>query len=1505
MDLHERYVRTSAIDFSILELLETAFKDNPFALLHRLTKYYNAELIKNNLHAKQLDTFRMILCYEYQLTFNPAEKHKRIVSSDLCFKAIENTLFVTKPLQSFVPILCDIAILQLTLYCNLQCIAQHLIQFQKSNVDALNNSESKFFYIKILECFLESLQLRKFVYNDLEPNLLEYFSSLYVKDIVLWLQMEENKEWQLFASILPKLVNTCGPENVLPPIWDCVLNKLVDVKDCLSALSILIDVCFLSNLGNTSLIHYDLCCIEQLWLLLIQSIKSPIQQYRKQALFVMKRITDFMSTINESTLKLKKHKIIPFVCNQSMKTKISINEIKENYFLILDALEEKQYHLILPALTHLPTLVEGSKEHGICNDCFNKIWLQLIFERMLQHENNTILKQGILYVCKLPALLYDLNFLQLFIHVLNNTFLYESQAYQQKPEILNDIITLFTHIKREEAEFLNKVLLVMSEETWAPIPLFYMMKILRTVSSQVSNHWEDDQLMLVKFLMQKNLNMHSHILRIASQIELLKTVSLSVKKINYLKIVTDTLSEFSSTETLVRNSFSWDIVVRWLKEVLVEANVINFIQLMCNEYSYQNSYLKLNPTKFALVVMMLYDADLISQDKMCPIGKMLNNWLSSLKGIDTRPYANVTYIFYMVEFLSHLLHLSATRIHNSTMQLLSSYIDDALKFLLRNSRNIAYKFNYEEIIRYLTTIVSFLDSGNLILSEREIFNYAEKFKHESITILQNPETYTNMHYVCALYILHYTQNILYRNHKLFDIQLLLNICHTYIPNNHEDETKSEENKEKSSKGKIASYCYVLLARLMNQFLSRMEIQLWPQEIDWFKNISYLYEVGGNEIVPEIALILKMIVSKGGIKYPENKLSLESIFTTCWRTTLLNTKNKIYFSAMENLVGVIINNNFLVLPNTLNFVNNILDQLLEEGNNVPKLKKILLNEMELLNICYLKNLQEPLLLCLLHGHVLKRDKQIENQTYLYIAKSYQNCYPQHIQIIDYNNDANIRATSVVLLHRIINEDETFASTFLPIILQKLEKYKNKRYFNHSYIHKIKHRIMQILLIMQPVLTKEDNIKLQEFLCDLMLLESNQHSVRLMQEWILIKIFLNNIDLHDKLWEYFEKGITIRPGCVSSIACIIYHISKLLCKDLQSNFILMGIKFIARCCLGQQYNMRLHSQIIFVKLYNMLERLNCDYVTLKYKGLYDAAVASLKDGLAKNANRIQDDFYLSTFHPLQDYSLQTIYFELPRLTDMDASEWIISDLFKVLHFKEINNHPLHLYNLDASLSNIKTSSYLVKSTGDTESSLLRNCNTSSEQLSDIQKKINPLMSTNILHTDIFPTIRESISHKRISSDEEGLIVVACLVSRVPNLGGLARTCEIFNVKELVIANLNQMKEKEFQNLSVSAENWITITETKPHELCKYLLDKKDMGWFLVGLEQTANSTSLQNMKFEKKTILVLGNEKDGIPANLIPLFDTCIEIPQAGVIRSLNVHVSGAICIWQYANQHILT
>ncbi|KAL6515414.1 hypothetical protein OROMI_034069 [Orobanche minor] len=92
--------------------------------------------------------------------------------------------------------------------------------------------------------------------------------------------------------------------------------------------------------------------------------------------------------------------------------------------------------------------------------------------------------------------------------------------------------------------------------------------------------------------------------------------------------------------------------------------------------------------------------------------------------------------------------------------------------------------------------------------------------------------------------------------------------------------------------------------------------------------------------------------------------------------------------------------------------------------------------------------------------------------------------------------------------------------------------------------------------------------------------------------------------------------------------------------------------------------------------------------------------------------------------------------------------------------------------------------------------------------------------------------------------------------------------------------------------------------------FLEKKKQEGFAILGLEQTAKSIPLDQYKFSRKImgsnarVLVLGREKEGIPVDIIHMLDACIEIPQLGVVRSLNVHVGGAIALWEYTRQQRL-
>uniref|UniRef100_A0A8R1IAC2 SpoU_methylase domain-containing protein n=2 Tax=Caenorhabditis japonica TaxID=281687 RepID=A0A8R1IAC2_CAEJA len=54
-------------------------------------------------------------------------------------------------------------------------------------------------------------------------------------------------------------------------------------------------------------------------------------------------------------------------------------------------------------------------------------------------------------------------------------------------------------------------------------------------------------------------------------------------------------------------------------------------------------------------------------------------------------------------------------------------------------------------------------------------------------------------------------------------------------------------------------------------------------------------------------------------------------------------------------------------------------------------------------------------------------------------------------------------------------------------------------------------------------------------------------------------------------------------------------------------------------------------------------------------------------------------------------------------------------------------------------------------------------------------------------------------------------------------------------------------------------------------------------------------------KQKTVIVMGDEKEGVPVNLLRAVDQTVEIKQVGHTRSLNVHVTAALMIAKFAEQ----
>ena len=177
---------------------------------------------------------------------------------------------------------------------------------------------------------------------------------------------------------------------------------------------------------------------------------------------------------------------------------------------------------------------------------------------------------------------------------------------------------------------------------------------------------------------------------------------------------------------------------------------------------------------------------------------------------------------------------------------------------------------------------------------------------------------------------------------------------------------------------------------------------------------------------------------------------------------------------------------------------------------------------------------------------------------------------------------------------------------------------------------------------------------------------------------------------------------------------------------------------------------------------------------------------------------------------------------------------------------------------------------------------------EKTLDFQRKYKPE----------FSLITEEIESSKIKRLD--IIIMASLIDKAPNLGGLARTCEVFNIGSMTIGSESYIGDPGFIAAASSAEKWLPMTVVPICDIEKYVLSYKKLGYSILGLEQTANSVPLGNFNFKEKSLVILGNEKSGIPQNLINIIDNCVIIPQFGNIRSLNVHVSAALMIWTIVN-----
>lgn len=157
---------------------------------------------------------------------------------------------------------------------------------------------------------------------------------------------------------------------------------------------------------------------------------------------------------------------------------------------------------------------------------------------------------------------------------------------------------------------------------------------------------------------------------------------------------------------------------------------------------------------------------------------------------------------------------------------------------------------------------------------------------------------------------------------------------------------------------------------------------------------------------------------------------------------------------------------------------------------------------------------------------------------------------------------------------------------------------------------------------------------------------------------------------------------------------------------------------------------------------------------------------------------------------------------------------------------------------------------------------------------------------------------------------IIVIAHNIRSIYNVGSIFRTCDGFGVDHLYISGYSPYPElpdhdprmphviekltRQISKTAIGAER--TVNFSYCNDIHKLVDSLKTDGYTIYALEQSTKSVPLYECRPAEKAVLILGEEIDGVPIELLRKADQALEIPMYGTKESFNVSVATGIALY---------
>ncbi len=134
---------------------------------------------------------------------------------------------------------------------------------------------------------------------------------------------------------------------------------------------------------------------------------------------------------------------------------------------------------------------------------------------------------------------------------------------------------------------------------------------------------------------------------------------------------------------------------------------------------------------------------------------------------------------------------------------------------------------------------------------------------------------------------------------------------------------------------------------------------------------------------------------------------------------------------------------------------------------------------------------------------------------------------------------------------------------------------------------------------------------------------------------------------------------------------------------------------------------------------------------------------------------------------------------------------------------------------------------------------------------------------------------------------------------NIGTIARNANAFNAAGIHIIGRRHWNRRG----AMKTEAYMNIFH---HETVVEFIDwAKQNNLKLIAIDNQKGSKKLNEIDLEKGSILVFGNESDGLSKEMVEACKEMVAIEQFGSTRSVNVGVASGILMYEFVRQNYLT